>query len=71
MYLFAVQVSIRKGLGPEWFQKAFTVTYDDIDPGISIEELKEWAKEEVRNQIKSSNHYGEYWIIQGVGLQPE
>jgi hypothetical protein len=71
MYSFTIHVSIRKGLGPEWSQKVFTVDYNDIDPDISIEELKEWAKEDVRNQLRSSNdynHYGENWIIEHVGL---
>ncbi|WP_109098156.1 hypothetical protein [Aquimarina sp. AU58] len=66
MYSFTIHVSIRKGLGPEWFQKVFTVDYKDIDPDITIEELKEWAKEDVRSQLKSSNCYGENWIIQDV-----
>jgi hypothetical protein len=71
MYSFTIHVSIRKGLGPEWFQKVFTVEYNDIDPDIPVDELKEWAKEDVRNQLRSSsdyNHYGEHWIIQKVEL---
>ena len=38
---------------------------------ISFEDLKEWAKEEVRNQLKSHTDDvdGENWIIQDVVLK--
>ncbi|WP_103866124.1 hypothetical protein [Aquimarina sp. I32.4] len=82
MYYFTIDVSIRKGEGPEWYKKTYTVTYDDnidpdlsiddnIDPDLSIDDLKEWAKEDVRNQLRTSSDYsiyGENWVIEGVEL---
>ena len=69
--VFIVEVSIRRGNGPEWFEKTFTVDYSDMVSDISIEDLKEWAKEEVRNQLKSHTDDvdGENWIIQDVVLK--
>ena len=71
MCVFIVEVSIRRGKGPEWFEKTFTVDYSDMVSDISIEDLKEWAKEEVRNQLKSHTDDvdGENWIIQDVVLK--
>ncbi|WP_103866447.1 hypothetical protein [Aquimarina sp. I32.4] len=72
MYCFIIDVSIRKGEGPEWYKKTYTVTYDDnIDPDLSIDDLKEWAKEDVCNQLRTSSDYsiyGENWVIEGVEL---
>ena len=71
MGVFIVEVSIRRGKGPEWFEKTFTVDYSDMVSDIPIEDLKEWAKEEVRNQLKSHTDDvdGENWIIQDVVLK--
>ena len=72
MGVFIVEVSIRRGKGPEWFEKTFTVDYSDMVSDIPIEDLKEWAKEEVRNQLKSiytDDNNKENWIIQNVVLK--
>lgn len=66
MHRFNVTVSIRKGLGPEWSEKEFEVSFEDIDTPISEEQLKEWAKDDVRSQLRKTveyNHYGDNWII--------
>ncbi len=72
MCVFIVEVSIRKGEGPEWFEKAFTIDYSEMISDIPIEDLKEWAKEDVRNQLKATNtgnDQEENWIIQNVALK--
>lgn len=69
MHRFTVIVSIRKGLGPEWFEKEFEVCFEDMDPLVTEEELKEWAKDDVTGQLRNSvnyNHYGDNWVIQDV-----
>ena len=69
MYRYIVTVSIRKGLGPEWFEKEFEVSFEDMDTPISEEELKEWAKDDVRSQLRNTidyNHYGDNWIITDI-----
>ncbi len=72
MYLFNVYVSIRKGSGPEWYQKTFTVEYTDLDFDITIEDLKEWAKEDVRSQLRAAmkdSQDEENWVIENVELK--
>ena len=69
MYQFTVTVSIRKGLGPEWFEKEFEVYFEDMETPISEEELKEWAKDDVRSKLRNTidyNHYGDNWIITDI-----
>ena len=71
MYLFTIPVSIRKGSGPEWYQKIFTVEYTDLDFDITIEDLKEWAKEDVRSQLRAAmkdSQDEENWVIENVEL---
>lgn len=72
MYLFTIPVSIRKGSGPEWYQKIFTVEYTDLDFDITIEDLKEWAKEDVRSQLRAAmadSQDEENWVIENVELK--
>ena len=69
MYNFNVEVSIRKGLGPEWVSKFFDVGFDDVDNDVPIEEVKKWARNEVESQLRDSEDYrlyGENWVIVGV-----
>jgi hypothetical protein len=66
MYQYEVEVSIRKGLGPEWVNKNFPVVFDDVEEGVSELEVKEWAKREVNSLLYNSDdyrHYGKNWII--------
>ena len=71
MRLFNVYVSIRKDSGPEWYPKIFTVEYADLDFDISTEDLMEWAKEDVRSQLRAAmadSQDEENWIIENVEL---
>ena len=69
MALYYVDVSIRKGEGPEWFQKKFEVVLEDFDFEVPEEELTEWVRDEVRRKLRSSEDYrssGDNWIITDV-----
>ena len=71
MRLFNVYVSIRKDSGPEWYPKIFTVEYADLDFDISTEDLMEWAKEDVRSQLRAAmvdSQDEENWVIENVEL---
>ena len=69
MALYYVDVSIRKGEGPEWFQKKFEVVLEDFDFEVPEKELTIWVKDEVRRKLRTSEAYkssGDNWIITGV-----
>ena len=69
MALYYVDVSIRKGEGPEWIQKKFEVVLEDFDFEVPEEELTQWVKDEVRRKLKTSEAYkssGDNWIITDV-----
>ena len=67
MHRFIVLVSIRKGMGPEWFEKEFEVSLEDIDIPITEQELEEWAKDDVREQLQNTKDYnGDHWVILSV-----
>lgn len=66
MHEFIVEVSIRKGLGPEWVTKNFPVGFDDVDPGVPEYHLKQMAIREVESKLYNSEdypYYGKNWSI--------
>lgn len=63
---FVVLFKIVKGLGPENFEKAITVGFDDIDPETSEAELRQWAIREAEGQLYNSDDfrvYGKNWTL--------
>ena len=66
MYEFAVHVRIRKGLGPEMFDKILYLGYDDVPDDVEISEMKQWAYKDAIAELRRSDDfhlYGENWII--------
>lgn len=68
IYHFTIEVSYRKGEGPQWDNQTFEVALDDIPEELSEEELQQWAKIEVIAQLENdpSNIYGDHWVIEKV-----
>lgn len=64
-----VSVSIRKGLGPEWFTKNFSVGFDDLPEETTSYEVRQMAIREVEEKLYGSEdypRYGKNWVIQDV-----
>ena len=69
MYQFTVEVSIRKGLGPDWITKNFSQAYDDVPEEVTEEEVKSWAINDTEAELYRSEDYklyGKNWIVQEV-----
>ena len=69
MYVFNVEVKIRKGLGPESVVKSFTQAYDDVPMEVPEDEVKKWAIADTEKQLYNSEDYqlyGKNWVIIGV-----
>lgn len=61
-----VEVSVRKGLGPEWAQRFFPFGYDDLPEGTTKAEVQEMARRDVESQLYNSDDYrlyGKNWTI--------
>lgn len=52
-YLFEVEFLVRKGLGPEWLTKFVTIAYDDVDPDVHSDIVKDWAINEAKHYLKT------------------
>ncbi|MEM1323647.1 MAG: hypothetical protein AAGG75_25525 [Bacteroidota bacterium] len=69
MYIFNVEVEIRKGLGPEWVTKNFIQAYDDVPEEVPESEVKKWAVADTEKALYNSEDYpwyGKNWIIVDV-----
>lgn len=66
MYVFNVEVELRKGLGPEWVTRSFAQAYDDVPDEVTEDEVKKWAVADTERQLYNSEDYqlyGKNWII--------
>lgn len=69
MRIFEVLFSIRKGLGPDWFDKNISVGLDDLPDGFSEAEIINMAKIEAEQYLYKSEDYhlyGKNWIFKEV-----
>lgn len=52
-YHLIVEVEIRKGVGPDTFTKDHEVFFDDIEPEVSEDEIKEMAVKEAKQHFSN------------------
>ena len=63
-----VEVSIRKGMGPDFFLKHFDVAFDDLPNDIDRIEVERMAKMEVEQYLFQTDDYpvyGKNWEVVG------
>jgi len=48
---------VMKGLGPEWIQKDVEVFLDDLDDGLSDEEVEQMAIVDAEKSLKEAGFY--------------
>lgn len=66
---FNIEFSIRKGLGPDFFQKTISIGLDDLPADISEFEVKEMAKQEAERELYNSEDYpwyGKNWAVVNI-----
>lgn len=66
---YVVTFSVRKGLGPEYFDKSYTVGLDDIEPEMSETEIETWARYEAESHFYNGEDYmkyGKYWQFKNI-----
>lgn len=66
---FNVLFSIRRGLGPEWFDKSIAVGLDDLPGDLSEFDLRQMAIREAETQLYLSpdyKSYGKNWLVKEV-----
>lgn len=69
MKQFEVFFSIRKGLGPDWFDKIISVGLDDVPKDMSELSIRKMAIDEAEKQLYTSEDYrayGKNWILKEV-----
>lgn len=69
MRTFEVLFSIRKGLGPDWFDKNISVGFDDLPNDLTKYELREMAKIEAESFLYKSEDYflyGKNWVLKEI-----
>jgi hypothetical protein len=54
MFTFEVEVSIRKGVGPEWVHKCLSIVFDDIEPSTTDDELLDMVRREVVQEMRDN-----------------
>lgn len=69
MRTFEVLFSIRKGLGPESFDKTISIGLDDLPGELSENEIRDMAKAEAESFLyKSEDYYwyGKNWMFKEI-----
>jgi len=69
MRIVMVEISLRKGNGPEWVRKTYEQAYDDLPPEMEDYEIKKMAIADTERQLVNSEDYpwyGKNWIIEGA-----
>lgn len=69
MRIFNVLFDIRKGLGPDSFEKVIVVAFDDIPEDMEEVDIISMAKKEAETRLYSSEDYplyGKNWILKEI-----
>lgn len=69
MTVFNIEFSIRKGLGPDWFDKNISVGLDDLPEDLTDKEIENMAINEAESYLYKSEDYplyGKNWFIKEV-----
>ena len=69
MRCFTVEFEIRKGLGPATSVKNVAVGLDDLEPELSVSEIREYAAAQAEAELcRSADYplYGKTWTLRAV-----